>query len=177
VGGRRRARGESNARACASEFWEHNSKYFIVRYLRANHRKTLPFQMGQWATQLLAAPNKLHGIDPDVAVSSRICTNHASRLSLSALRQNSEGVQGADRLTLRNRHVQPANQCSETSKRRKELNNSPANSGHCLCVMDAPEVYQPTGLVVISELFTAIQASDVGPSAIDKSASVKVGWD
>jgi hypothetical protein len=43
--------------------------------------------------------------------------------------------------------------------------------------MDAPEIYQPSGLVVVSELLTAIQASDVGPSAIDRSASLKVGWD
>ena len=93
---------------------------------------------------------------------------------LLALRQNSKG---ADRLTLRNPHVQPANHCSETSKRRKEFNNSPANSCQCFCVMDAPEIYQPSGLVVVSELLTAIQASDVGPSAIDRSASLKVGWD
>jgi len=69
------------------------------------------------------------------------------------------------------------NHCSETSKRRKEFNNFPSNSCQCFCVMHAPEIYQPSGLVVVSELLTAIQASDVGPSAIDRSASVKVGSD
>jgi hypothetical protein len=41
--------------------------------------------------------------------------------------------------------------------------------------MDAPEIYNPSGLVVVSELLTAIQASDEGPSAIDRSVSMKGG--
>jgi len=35
--------------------------------------------------------------------------------------------------------------------------------------MDAPEIYQSPGLVVVSEFLTAIQASDVASSAIDRS--------
>src|SRR5467141_1340525 len=73
--------------------------------------------------------------------------NRASRLSLLALRQNSEAVHGPDKLTHRNPHIQPAEPCSETSKRRKESINSPTNSCQCFCVMDAPEIYLSTGLV------------------------------
>jgi hypothetical protein len=36
--------------------------------------------------------------------------------------------------------------------------------------MDAPEIYQSPGLVVVSEFLTAIQASDVGSTAADISA-------
>src|SRR5882762_167688 len=97
--------------------------------------------------------------------------NRASSLSPLALRQNSEALHGLDKLTHRNPHIQPAQPCSETSKRRKESLHCPANSCPCFCVMDAPEIYQSTGLVVVSEFLTAIQASDVGSSAIDRSAS------
>jgi len=88
-----------------------------------------------------------------------------------ALRQNSEAVQGPDDVTRRNPHIHPADPCNETSKKRKESNNSPTNCCQCFCVMDAPEIYQLSGLVVVSEFSTAIQASDVGFSAMDRSPS------
>jgi hypothetical protein len=97
--------------------------------------------------------------------------NQASRRSLVALRQNSEAVHGLDKLTHRNPHIQPADPYSETSKGRKESINSPTNSCQCLCVMDAPEIYYSPGLVVVSEFLTAIQASNVRSSAIDRSVS------
>ena len=97
--------------------------------------------------------------------------NQALRLSPLALRKNSEAVHGPDKLTRRNPHIQPAEPCSETSKRRKESTNFPTDSGPCFCVMDAPEIYQSPGLVVVSEFLTAIQASDVSSSATDRSAS------
>jgi hypothetical protein len=46
--------------------------------------------------------------------------------------------------------------CSETSERRKEFLKSPTNSCQCFCVMDAPEIYQASGPVVVSEFLTAI---------------------
>ena len=97
--------------------------------------------------------------------------NQASKCALLALRQNSEAVHGPEKLTHRNPHIQPANACSDTSKRRKESIKSPTNSCQCFCVMDAPEIYQLPGLVVVGEFLTAIQASDVGSSGIGRSAS------
>src|SRR5205814_8180397 len=93
------------------------------------------------------------------------------------MRQNSEAVHEPDKLTHRNPHIQPADTCSQTSKRRKEPINSSTNSSQCFCDMDAPEIHQSPGLVVVSELLTAIQASDVGFAAIDRSASRQVGRD
>jgi hypothetical protein len=92
-----------------------------------------------------------------------------------ALRHNPESVHGLDKLTDRIPHVQ-ADPRSETSKRRKESRNSPANSCQCFSVVNAPEIYQSAGQVVVSKFLTAIQASDVGSSAIDRPASGKVGW-
>lgn len=102
--------------------------------------------------------------------------NFRSRLPLLALRQNSEAVHGPDTLPHRNLHIQPADLCAETSKSRKESINSPTNSCPCFCVTDAPEIYQSPGLVVVGEFLTAIQASDVGFSAKNRSASGYVGW-
>jgi len=94
-----------------------------------------------------------------------------------ALRQNSEGVHGHGKLTYRNFHIQPGGPSSEASNRRKESINSPTNSCQCFCVTDAPEIDQSPGLVVVSESLTAIQASDVGSPAIDRSVSGQAGWD
>ena len=94
-----------------------------------------------------------------------------------ALRQNFEAVHGPDKLTSRNPYIQPADPCSETSKRRKESSNFPTNSCQCFCVTDAPEIHQSSGLVVVNEFLTAIQASDVRSPAIDRWASGLVGWD
>ncbi|PYX67638.1 MAG: hypothetical protein DMG78_27255 [Acidobacteria bacterium] len=88
-----------------------------------------------------------------------------------ALRQNSEAMRGPDKLTHRNPHIQPADPCSETSKRRKEFINYPTNSRQYFCVIGAPEIYELPGLVVVNEFLTAIQANDVGSSAMDRSAS------
>jgi len=88
-----------------------------------------------------------------------------------ALRQNSESGHRPDVLTDRSPHLQPAEPRSEASKRRKEFNNSPTHTCQCFCVMDAPEIYQSAGLVVVGEFLTAIQASDVGPPAIDSLVS------
>jgi hypothetical protein len=107
------------------------------------------------------------------------CAAHADLalgLILVAFRQDSEAVHGFGKLTHRIPHVQ-ADPCSETSKRRKESSNSPANSCQCLCVMDAPEIHHAAGPVVVSEFLTAIQASDVASAPIDRPASGKVGWD
>jgi hypothetical protein len=41
--------------------------------------------------------------------------------------------------------------------------------------VDAPEIYQSHGLVVVSELLTAIQASDVGSLAMERSACESPG--
>src|SRR5260370_30783581 len=79
--------------------------------------------------------------------------NRASRLSPLALRQNSEALHGPDKLTHRNSQIQPAEPCSQTSKRRKESLNSPANSCPCFCVLDAPEINQSAGRVVLIEIF------------------------
>src|ERR1700730_2603191 len=103
--------------------------------------------------------------------------NQASRLSLLALHESSEAVQGPDKLTHRNPHIQSADPCSETSKNRKDSSNAPTNSCQCFCVMDAPEIYQPPGLVVVSEFLTAIHASDVGCSARNTSAFAWRRWD
>jgi len=95
----------------------------------------------------------------------------SSRLGLLALRQDSETVQEPDNLRHRNPHIQPANSCNETSKRGKETNNASTNFCQRFCVMDAPEIYQSPALVVVSEFLTAIQASDVGFSAMNRSVS------
>lgn len=103
--------------------------------------------------------------------------NLALRLALVALRQNTEAVQGPETLTYRNLHLPPADPCGQTSERSKESMSSPTNSCQRFCVMDAPEIHQATGPVVVSEFLTAIQASDVGSSAIDSSAFGQVGRD
>jgi hypothetical protein len=103
--------------------------------------------------------------------------NQASRLSLWVLAHNSEAVRGADKLAHPNLHIQPADPCDETTKRRKQSVNSPTNSCQCFCVMDAPEIYQSPGLGVIRESFTAIQASNVCSSAVVRLASGVFGWD
>jgi hypothetical protein len=95
----------------------------------------------------------------------------APRLSHLALRQNSEAVHRFDKFTHRIPNVKTADPCRETSKRRKEFIYPPANSCQSFCVMDAPEIYQAPGLVVVSEFLTAIQANDVSFSAKDGSAS------
>jgi hypothetical protein len=100
----------------------------------------------------------------------------ASRLSPLVLHHNSKAVHGPVEL-IRNPHIQPAGSCGETSKRRKESSNSSSNSCQCFCVMDAPEICQAPGLVVVSEFLTAVQASDVSSSAIERSASGQVGGD
>jgi hypothetical protein len=102
--------------------------------------------------------------------------NQASRLCPLVLRQNSEATHGPVELT-RNPHIHPAESCSEPSKRRRQSLNSPAYSCHRFCIADAPEIYQSSGLVVVFEFLTAIQASDVRSSAIQKSVSGQVGWD
>ena len=94
---------------------------------------------------------------------------------LLTLRQNSEAVHGPGKLIGGNFYIQPADACSETSNRRKESSNFPANSCQCFCVTDAPEIHQSPGLVVVSEFLTAIQARDVGSSAVDRPASWQVG--
>ena len=71
----------------------------------------------------------------------------------------------------RNRHIQRVHPWSELSKRQKEPINSPANSGQRFGVTHAPEIYQSPGLGVVSESFAAVQASDVGFSAIGRWAS------
>ena len=95
----------------------------------------------------------------------------ALRLSLLALRQNSETTHETAQLTHRNPHIQPSNPCSETSKRREESINSPTNSCQRFCVMNAPKIYQLPAFAIECEFLAAIQAPDVGPSAIDKSPS------
>jgi hypothetical protein len=99
------------------------------------------------------------------------------RLGLLALRQNPETLHGPDRLTHRNPHIQLAGLWSEASKRRKKSVNSPASSCQYFCVAQAPEIDQSPGLMVVSKFLTAIQASDVGSSSIDRSASGQVEWD
>jgi hypothetical protein len=101
----------------------------------------------------------------------------APRLSPLALRQNSEVVHRLDKFTHRIPSVKTADPYRETSKRRKEFIYLPANACQRFCVMDAPEIYQASGLVVVSEFLTAIQANDVSFSAKDRSASEQVGWD
>src|SRR5438445_2356932 len=71
----------------------------------------------------------------------------------------------------RNRHIQRVHPWSELSKRQKESINSPANSCQRFCVTHAPEIYQSPGLGVVSESLAAVQASDVGFSAIGRWAS------
>src|SRR5580693_954375 len=103
--------------------------------------------------------------------------NLSLALTLLALRQNFEAMHGPDTLTHRSSPIQAPASCSETSERRKESLKSPTNSCQCFCVMDAPEIYQVAGPVVVSEFLTAIQTSDVASSPTDRSASGKVGWD
>ena len=103
--------------------------------------------------------------------------NRASRLSVMTPRQNSGALRGPGKLTYRNSHIQPAHPCSEIWERRKEFTNFPTNCCQCFCVTDAPEIYHSPGLVVVREFLTAIQASDVGSSAIDRPASWQVGRD
>jgi len=100
---------------------------------------------------------------------------HLHSSHLLPLHQNSEAVQGPEKLTHRDPHIQPADPCNETAKGREESANSPTNSCPCFCVMDAPEIGQSPGLAVESEFLTAIQASDVGSSAINRSASGQIG--
>ena len=102
--------------------------------------------------------------------------NRSSRFILVAFGQNSEAVHGPRQLIHRNPHLQPAEPRSKASKRRKEFIDSPANSCQCFCVMDAPEIYQPPGLMVVSKFLTAVQASDVGFPAMDGSAVGDVRW-
>src|SRR5580658_2339721 len=97
--------------------------------------------------------------------------NLASGLALLAFRQNSEAVHGPDTLTHRGPPIQLAAPCSETSEGRKESLKSPTNSRKCFRVMDAPEIYQVAGPVVVSEFLTAIQTSDVASSPTHRSAS------
>ena len=100
----------------------------------------------------------------------------ASRPSPLALHQNSEATHGPVKL-IRNPHIHPAESCGEPSKRRKHSLNSSSNSCQRFCVMDAPEICQLPGLVVVSEFLAAVQASDVSSSAIKRSASGQVGGD
>ena len=93
------------------------------------------------------------------------------RLSRFVLHQNCEAVHRFDKFTHRIPNVKTAEPCRETSERRKEFINSPANSRQSFWVMDAPEIYQAPGFVVISEFLTAIQANDVSFSAKTSSAS------
>src|SRR5579859_765136 len=102
--------------------------------------------------------------------------NRSSSFISVAFRQNSEAVHGPHQLIHRNPHLQPAEPCSKASKRRKKFINSPANSCPCFRVMDAPEVYQPPGLMVVSKFLTAVQACDVGFPAMDGSAFGDVRW-
>ena len=110
-------------------------------------------------------------------ITALITGNLASRLTLMALRQNSQTVYGPGALTHRNPHMELTDACSETSERRKEFIDSPTNPCQCFCVVDAPEIHHAAGPVVVSEFLTAIQASDVASSATDRPASGKVGWD
>jgi hypothetical protein len=103
--------------------------------------------------------------------------NQASRFNPLASHQYSEAVHGPDKVTHRNPHTQPADSCSETSKRRKEFINSPTNSCQRLYIMNAPEIDQSPGFAVVCEFLTAVQASDIRPSAIHRSASGQVGRD
>jgi hypothetical protein len=95
----------------------------------------------------------------------------APGLSRLALRQHSEAVHRFDKFTHRIPNVKTAAPCRETSKRRKEFIYPPAKSCQSFCVMDAPEIHQAPGLVVVSEFLTAIQANDVSFPAKDRSAS------
>ncbi len=70
-----------------------------------------------------------------------------------------------------------ADPCSETSKRRKDSCNSPANSGKCFWIVNAPEIHKVAGPVVISEFMTAIQAGNVASSRISRLTCGKVGRD
>jgi hypothetical protein len=92
--------------------------------------------------------------------------NPASTLRLVALHQNSGALHRPGELARGIPHIYPADPRSEASERRKEFGNFPTNSSECFCVMDAPEIYHSPGLVVVSEFLPAIQASDVGSSAI-----------
>ena len=94
----------------------------------------------------------------------------ASTLSPLALHQNAKATHGPDKLTHRN-PIQPADPCSETSNRRKDSINSPTDSCHFFCVMDAPEIYQSPGFVVVGEFLTTIQAGDVVSSTMDSTVS------
>jgi hypothetical protein len=101
----------------------------------------------------------------------------SSRLGLLALGQNSEAVQGPDNLTHRSLGIQPASSGHETPKKRKETNHASPNFCQRFCVMDAPEIYQSPAVVVVSEFLPAVQTSDVGFSAINRSVSGPVGRD
>jgi len=111
-----------------------------------------------------------HSVCLGTATAITPSTVQASSLSPLALHRNSKAVHGPDKLTHRN-PIQRGGPCGESSKRRKESINSPANSCHSVCVMDAPEIYQSTGFVVVGEFLTTIQASDVGSSTMDSTVS------
>ena len=111
-----------------------------------------------------------HSVRLGTATAITPSTVQASSLSPLALHRNSKAMHGPDKLTHRN-PIQPADSCSETFNRRKESINSPTNSCQCFCVMDAPEIYQSPGFVVVGEFLTTIQASDVGSSTMDSSVS------
>jgi|SRR6185437_3015511 len=111
-----------------------------------------------------------HSVRLGTATEITPSTVQGSSLSPLALYQNSKAVHGPDKLTHRN-PIQPADPCSKTSNRRKESINSPTKSCHCFCVMDAPEIHQSPGFVVVGEFLTTIQASDVGYSTMDSSVS------
>src|SRR5579859_4623328 len=95
----------------------------------------------------------------------------ALRLGLMAPRQDSWVVRGPDNLTHQNPCLLPANPRGEPSKRRKLTTDCLANSSQRFCIMDAPEIRHAPGFGVANEFFAAIQASDIGFSAMDRSGS------
>ena len=90
-------------------------------------------------------------------------------------RQNCEAVDGSDKLVHRNSHMQRSDTCSEVSKRRNKFVEFSTKSCQRFRVMDTPEIHELPGLRVVSEALTAVQARDVGSSAIEGRVSGQPG--
>jgi hypothetical protein len=95
-------------------------------------------------------------IKPDRGTQLLAIQGRWSILVLVALRQNSGALHGPDNLGPRSPEIQFAGPCSESSHRRKEFTKFPANHRKCFCVVNAPEIHDSPGLVVVSEFLAAI---------------------
>ena len=67
--------------------------------------------------------------------------------------------------------MQRSDTCSEVSKRRKKSVKFSPKSCQRFRVMDTPEIHELSGLRIESEALTAVQARDVGSSAIEGPVS------